>query len=294
MRDNNGPLAVILPSEEIGGHETMLLEWLGQAAARGLEIEIHCRAGSELILMAAAADIPTREIRYPTPAARGWTSGSQNLRAAIIAVKRLPRSQPVLLAPGAMQAALTYLAACVVFRRRIVCYVPFVHDGRTLGFKRPRVRDWVTRMLARQVKIWVTITPLHRHGLQQRWGVRSPIFVVANRLRSLSESPQIAREHADALPLRVLYLGRFDAFQKGLDWLLSVLEAKPEWASPMHFTFQGRGGYMERLRTLTAGGSSTAVTIAPWGNAGTALGCADVLLICSRFEGFPLVAIEAL
>ncbi len=61
----------------------------------------------------------------------------------------------------------------------------------------------------------------------------------------------------------------------------------------MKFVFQGQGEYEQALRQLALEMPDEAVSIAPWGDVLQEMQQADVLLLPSRFEGFPLVAVEA-
>ena len=60
------------------------------------------------------------------------------------------------------------------------------------------------------------------------------------------------------------------------------------------FTFQGSGSFETELRSLVDELGPTTAAIKPWGDVGGSLANADVLLLPSRFEGLPLVAIEAI
>jgi glycosyltransferase involved in cell wall biosynthesis len=105
--------------------------------------------------------------------------------------------------------------------------------------------------------------------------------------------PNSAPRLSDQRRLRVLFLGRFDRNQKGLDWLVQTLHAQaPKLQQDFEFVFQGQGPYQPSLEQLALAHPEF-VQIWPWGEAAQAFAQVDVLMLCSRFEGFPLVAIEA-
>jgi glycosyltransferase involved in cell wall biosynthesis len=94
--------------------------------------------------------------------------------------------------------------------------------------------------------------------------------------------------------LRVLFAGRFDANQKGLDWLCDCLRARAdEWRGQFSFTFMGQGKFRPQLMRLSSELGYVHVAVRPWGDVRRAMTHADVLLLPSRFEGVPLVALEA-
>jgi glycosyltransferase involved in cell wall biosynthesis len=144
--------------------------------------------------------------------------------------------------------------------------------------------------------MWITISDEQARRLPGYWRVRSPVQVVPNRLRIMSEPPglHVPPDSTENGPLRVVYLGRFSPNQKGLDWLVNVLADQPPWASDYLFTFQGAGQFLADLEALARQLGPTRVRVLPWGDPAQTLAVADVLILTSRFEGLPLVAIEAI
>jgi glycosyltransferase involved in cell wall biosynthesis len=94
-------------------------------------------------------------------------------------------------------------------------------------------------------------------------------------------------------PLRLAYVGRFEAHQKGLDWLTSTLRADLAWARGCHWRFQGRGPAEAMLHELASALGAERAEVLAHAPIEHALAACDVLLLCSRFEGLPLVALEA-
>lgn len=292
-------LAVVLPAEGVGGHEHMLLEWLSAARESGLRATLYCRRGSELAELVQRHAFECRSVDYHlargrTPLARARLEAHNFFQTLRVAAK-LPRDWPVLLAPGVVQAGLIHLLACLIAGRKIVYYVPMAYDAATMRVAWPRLRDCVTSKVVAGVRAWITINAEQARCLKEYWKVRVPVLVVPNRLRILSTAalePRSAAQSAGAL--RVLYAGRFEVPHKGLDWLCEVLCANREWASGYVFSFQGRGDFQEALEELSRRLGPGHIRIIPWGELAGTLAVHDVLVLTSRFEGFPLVAIEAI
>ncbi|MGC4078234.1 MAG: glycosyltransferase family 4 protein [Rubrivivax sp.] len=91
--------------------------------------------------------------------------------------------------------------------------------------------------------------------------------------------------------MTILFAGRFDRWQKGLDWLASAVDSS---AADLQYIIQGRGSFAPQLEALAQRKPHGSVTLRPWGPISTSLQEADILIMTSRFEGFPLVAIEAI
>jgi glycosyltransferase involved in cell wall biosynthesis len=290
------PIAVLLPSDVMGGHERMLFEWLAVGLELGLRPIVHGGENRQIAELAGAVDIPWRDAGYRIDRRdrlrlAQWGNFVRTLWTAM----RLPRGTAILLAPGAMQIGLLHILACRLARRDVVCYVPITQGAATLGMNRPALRDWLAVRMAQSVAMWITITDEHRRRLMELWKVRAPVHVIPNRLAVMSHSA--ARPKAllsEAGRLRLLYAGRFEEKQKGLDWLVEVLEANEPWAAQLSIEFQGKGPFVGALEAFARRAGSSRVKVLPWGSTQEALARADVLLLTSRFEGLPLVAIEAL
>lgn len=280
--------AVVLPARAFGGHEKMLVGWLAQAAAHGLVADLYGAPNEALARECEAAGLARPFLSHP-PRGNAMVDALATWRL----LGRLPPGMPVLLAPNVLQAAPLQWLAALLRRRPVAGYVPMCFPARQMRYRAGGVRDWIAARLARRVHLWITINAEQRSLLEDRWNARPPVLVVQNRLALLGEEPPQSPAAA-AGPLRVLYAGRFDGNQKGLDWLCARLRASPgRWQGRMRFTFQGEGGFGAELLRLAAELGDQHVRVRGWGAVAEAMAGADVLLLASRFEGLPLVALEA-
>lgn len=95
--------------------------------------------------------------------------------------------------------------------------------------------------------------------------------------------------------LRVLVLGRLDAHHKGLDWLLNFMERTGPLPG-IHVNLVGDGPYAAEIdRRLQASPDlAGCLSRQGWSEPLPAMARHDVLLLASRFEGVPLVMLEAM
>lgn len=281
--------AVLLPVRLFGGHEKMLFEWLGRAAkAHGLGVRVYCADNDRLVRACLAAGLQRPSVTHPRRA-----SGARDFLLTWRLLGRIPRELPILFAPGVLQSSPLQWLAAFLRGRRVAGYVPMTYSARHMRFRGGRVRDWLIGPLVRRVDVWITISERQRDLLVRQWGVRRPVFVVPNRLALLEDRPAPVRA-AKGGRLRVLFFGRFDANQKGLDWLCGELRARrAQWPGRLRFAFHGEGAYGAELVRLSRELGARNVAVHGWSDAGRAMADADVLLIPSRFEGLPLVALEA-
>lgn len=288
-------IAIPMCTEVLGGHETMLLEWLRQARDFGLHPTIYSRSNWKLADRVQELGFTWKDGGYGIDCggALRRTQWVNFLRTFHIA-RGLPRSTPILLAPGGMQFGLVHVFACLLARRNIVCYVPMTYDARLLRLRWPRLRDWLATRAARCVTFWITISDEQKRRLGDCWMVKAPIYVIPNRLRILESPPLEIGERSQGPGLRLLYAGRFEDVQKGLSWIAAVLLARHEWMRDVTVTFKGEGSYRERLEALSSELGSDRVKVQPWTELKEAFATHDALILSSRFEGLPLVAIEAI
>ena len=267
----------------------MLVEWLRNAVARhGLRVAIY-GAGNE----ALARECESAGLGRPIASHPAKAGAVRDFYATWRLLGELPADVPVLVAPGALQQSSLQCLAVLLRRRRLAGYVPMAYSSRHMRFRGGSLRDWIVGHVIRRVDMWITISREQRDLLVGHWRVAPPVFVVPNRLALLEQEARQAHARGDG-PLRVLFAGRFDANQKGLDWLCDRLRARRgRWIGRMHFTFKGQGGFeaeLMRLRREVGGGH---VEVSSWGEVALAMAEADVLLLPSRYEGLPLVALEA-
>jgi glycosyltransferase involved in cell wall biosynthesis len=272
----------------------MLIEWLRRAVAdHALRLRIYSSPHDQLLRECAAAGLTRPIVRYPSKASP--------LRDFCITWRLLGEVRsnvPILFAPGVLQASLAQWLAALLRGRKVVGYVPMAYSSRRMQFRGGAVRDWLVRKVVRRVDVWITISDQQRDLLVERWGVKRPVFVVTNRPAVLAEPPgrpgQFMSAETASRPVRVLFAGRFDANQKGLDWLCTQLRARaPQWRGKFRFTFMGEGEFRAALYHLASELGHPHVTVRPWGDVRSAMSDADLLLLPSRFEGLPLVALEA-
>ncbi len=91
-------------------------------------------------------------------------------------------------------------------------------------------------------------------------------------------------------------MGRLDIQQKGLDLLLDHLEQAGPAMPPLQLTLVGDGPARDQLAARIAASPTLAARtrIAPWSEPASVLRGADLLLLPSRYEGVPLVMLEAM
>jgi glycosyltransferase involved in cell wall biosynthesis len=141
----------------------------------------------------------------------------------------------------------------------------------------------------RRLAVLAVLTERDRKRYAKHLGKRTSVVRVPNTVRDLGDVS------ADLSSKTVLAAGRL-AFQKGYDRLIRawslVSPEHPDWQLVIH----GNGPAQERLERLIAeNGLEDTVTLAgPASDLGAEMSKASIFALSSRWEGLPLVLIEAM
>jgi glycosyltransferase involved in cell wall biosynthesis len=295
-------LLILHDSPDFGGHERMLLALLpGLIAARAFDRIAFAVPRANVRLAAALAPfapdiavVPWDNVkRRAEPYLRFFRLGYRRAVATLIATER---PSTVLLVQGRVEnlaSALGVLPRDV----HVVSYIPMAHSMTAMG-RSGLIGDRVRRALYRRPDGYVVPADAVAGQLRAH-GVTVPIEVAHN---TVAPPPRTDRDQARrelGLPADrrlALVLGRLDPAQKGIDRLLAAIDrAGPARLDDWSFVIVGDGP--GRAMVDAAAARLPAGTILPvaWTDRPNLhLSAADILVMPSRWEGLPLVMLEAL
>ena len=296
-------LLVLQDSLDFGGHEAMFLRFLPALVDSGAYRRIAMRYPAGNVRLEERLR-PFRSERFE---ARGWDFAKRRAEPYLADFRRsyarafrdllaAERPDAVLLLQGRIEnCAVPMLTAPA--DSFVISYVPMAHRMVDLG-RASVLGDVVRRRLYRRPDRF--IVPGHAVAAQvARAGGRSPVSVVENVVDPPLSSGGAAARAAMGLSkdARVaLFLGRLDVRQKGIDTLLASIRRHAERLGEWTFLFIGAGegaAACERLRGELHG--RVEIRCVPWTERPQeALAAADLLLMPSRWEGVPLVMLEAM
>jgi glycosyltransferase involved in cell wall biosynthesis len=285
-----------------GGHEVMLLRWIEQLLEnRDVEPRLLARQGGRLQKIAPAQaltpDAFAAQDNREQPAPRGGVWQDWKLLRSAIA-----REKPefVVFASGSLGDQMLLITLARLSGAKVLVYVPLLGTFESMGYHRAGLKDKFVRWIYGKVpQAWVAITAEQAEQFR-RWARPSGhVFVLPNTVAPAIESaPRLALRRLNAMePLRVLVLGRLDDKQKGLDFLLNYLESAPvDVQRRLRVCVTGEGPYRATLEARRQANSALAscLVLGEWMPAEQALADNDVLMMPSRFEGVPLVMLEAM
>jgi glycosyltransferase involved in cell wall biosynthesis len=284
-----------------GGHEIMLLRWVeelrrqGQVVPRVLaraDSRLHQKAGA----FATSISLPARGL----PGRGALLLGVFGDIKALLRVLAIEKPSLCIVAEGYLLSQPLFALACRLAGVRVFIYVPLVERATHLGFRSGPVRDRVVRHgYAKIPHGWIVLTRTQAEVFARWARVRRPIFELANtvarHIEMLSNAPAQTQRLQAAEVCRVLVMGRLDKYQKGLDLLFEHLRQDSR-ASDVRVTLVGDGPASAELQHCIRESPvlSGVVELSEWSEPVDAMRSHDVLLLASRFEGVPLVMLEAM
>jgi len=214
----------------------------------------------------------------------------------------LDASRPsfVLLLQGRIENCLVPMLRSSARGIRVLSYVPMAHSMKEAGsaFSMFGLADVVRRKYYQTPNAY--IVPSRSVGRQLRArGAIAPIAIVENVAASVRPVPREAALAQLGLGSGThlgSFIGRLDAYQKGLDRLIRCIETLGPDAGGWHFLLVGSGPSQRDLEAACSQrGIRNAITFIPWTeDLATVYAASNVVLLPSRFEGVPLVMLEAL
>lgn len=295
-------LLMLHDSPQFGGHEVMLLNLLpGVIEAGDFDEIVACFPESNRRLADGLAALgPSVRLKpWPFVKRRAEPYLGFTRRKYAEAVQRIhEEEQPVstLLVQGRIEN-LAVPMAVLPSDHFLVSYVPMAHRLADMG-RSGLIGDAIRRRLYARPNRF--IVPSHSvAGQLVVAGARGETVVADNFVempRRLGRSE--ARIALDLPPGKrvALFLGRLDTAQKGLDLLAAAMRRNREALRDWLFLFVGDGVGRDMLVRL-AGEMNGApdVRMVPWTDRPAHyMAAADLLLMPSRWEGVPLVMLEAM
>jgi glycosyltransferase involved in cell wall biosynthesis len=269
---------VLLPPRAEGGHEKALIGWLQDAQRlHGLRLRLLC-ADPPLLQRARAAGLAAELLAQP-----------QSRMAWLRLLRGLPAGSPLLLAPGGMYAQAWLLTAAWLMGHRCWVYVPNSVCAAQAAYRWARWRDLALRPGLGRIAGWITVSEDHAQGLRRDWRIKAPVHVLPGQALVDEERPAAPESLANG-GLRIALVGRLDLRQKGLDWLADAVLAQGDARDRWLVQGQGDGEAWLRQCCERSAGRLSLRAYAPLVEA---LAVSDLLLLSSRYEGVPLVALEA-
>ncbi len=172
-----------------------------------------------------------------------------------------------------------------------ISYLAIPHTLQQMGAKLGALRDRINQSLLNQPTRYIVISESMKALLIER-GVTKPITIVPNGIPHLKPQASSPKPPPPS-PLTLGLLGRVEFKQKQQDFMVRTFLDFPEAFTDCHLLIAGDGPDAGKLSSMVAGKEN--ITLLPWqSDADAFYNQIDFLMLPSRFEGVPLVMLEAL
>jgi glycosyltransferase involved in cell wall biosynthesis len=225
----------------------------------------------------------------------------QRETAGIEALMKRVKPDVVVVSQGRIEGGSAGLLAAKRAGLRTISYIPMAHSVSISG--KPiaaNLRDALNRYFYRLPDKYITISKGARDMLRAR-GVTSEIAVVPNGIEGITLEEGDRRRFREARGIRrnefvVGVVGRIDFRQKCQDFALQAIARFQGALGNWKFLFIGDGPDAGRLRRMIGDLKlEEFAVVLPWiPNPAEVYAGLNMLLIPSRFEGVPLVMLEAM
>jgi glycosyltransferase involved in cell wall biosynthesis len=296
-------------ASEYGGHEAMTAEAVGHLCRRN-ELEVsfaYYKGNDRLSGRLESIKNATGNLRLiPIPFRSRSLQAVRTLfsRGQIRRIEALMKNNDpelVIISQGRIEAGSAGLMAAKRVGIRTISYIPMAHSVSVSG--KPiavTLRDALNRYFYRLPDKYITISQGARDMLLAR-GAKADITVVPNGVERINIQKSDRTGFREAHGIReseyaVAVIGRIEFRQKRQDFALQAVAHCRQQLKDWKFLFIGDGPDEENLRKMIADfGLEELALVLPWSPARAHFYAGiDMLLIPSRFEGVPLVMLEAM
>lgn len=295
--------------EEFGGHEQMTVHAAkALAQVEGVQVSFmffdrNARLGEQL-----AVCTPGEKAVHPVPIpySSGRLQGIRTL-ASLAALRNIRQAMEAtnpdtaVIAQGTIELSTQGLVAAKRAGERIISYIPAPHSLVTMGARFGAIRDRLNRRYYSIPHRFLTVSEGARCLLAARGVSAERVTVVRNGIDFADSRRPERSEARNAFGLvegvfAMAVIGRILLKNKGQDVLVQALRRYRRQLGRCKAFVVGDGPDEARLRAgIESSGLSDVVEVMEWRKDLSSLYAAlDVLVIPSRFEGVPLVMLEAM
>ncbi len=277
---------------DYGGHQIMACRG-AQALCSDPSLEIIFMLNSENLKLAKNLSDIKNIKTTPSPCSTERFQGLRNRlnRTGILKLSKALQSlspELILIIQGEIEDS----SQCVLAARNAnipcVSYIAIPHTMKKMGAKWGALRDRINQYLFNKPDRYITISESMKALLIER-GVTKPIAVVPN---GIFLPPPRSTTNQNS-PRLLGSLGRIEFKQKQQDFLVETFSSNPDPFKECNLLIAGNGPDEEHLKKIIS--THQNIKFMPWQeNTEDFYERIDCLIIPSRFEGVPLVMLEAL
>lgn len=295
---NRPALCLVSVTKEFGGHEVMLAQWIAELDKQGVPTILIVEAGKQLLSLPLPASCHVLEFRGLRDSRLLGKLGKKidcvRLFFLFLRLRIFSGINRVVVAEGSLMAQIEATVAAKWARNFTAVYCPLLQH---FTVTHPDGDDVAQRFFAnyqRLPDLWITLSEEMAEEFRNWSKVSQPIEILPN---IIPVHPSIQKRTGGQGRKQILVMGRLAMAHKGLDFLLDHLIENADGCrmKGWRFILVGEGHDREAIEArIKKQDMEDIVELKGWLSPEAAYGLADCLLLCSRFEGVPLVMLEAI
>lgn len=207
-------------------------------------------------------------------------------------IKVFSESDDVVLIQGDIQQGSGFIVAAKWTGMAITSYLPFAHSYKKMNAPMYQIKDFLAKRCYKMCNSYITISPCFKYDLK-KLNPLSNVNIIHNFVPQVSK--KISQEYVshDEI-IRLFIIGRVHFLQKGHDTLLQALSGIDGFSIELNVVGDGpdKDKFLSMASRLP---KNICLNYHGWvSDSWSVAEKADILVIPSRYEGVPLVMLEAL
>lgn len=295
----SGPvLCLVSLTKEFGGHEVMLAQWIAELDRQGVRTVLIVEAGKQLLSLPLPASCHVQEFH-------GWRDSRLlgklgkkvdcvRLFFLFLRLRIFSGINRVVVAEGSLMAQVEATLAAKLARNFTAVYCPLLQHFTVTHPDGDVVAQRFFANYQRLPDLWITLSEEMAEEFRNWSKVTQPIEILPN---TIPIRHPIRTRPGGQDRKHILVMGRIAMMHKGLDFLLDHIIENADRCRTQGWKFilAGDGHDRETIEArIREHNVEDIVELKGWISPEAAYELADCLLLCSRFEGVPLVMLEAI
>lgn len=294
-------IAIVFTAAIVGGHELMAVEHIKKLQRKGLQLCCMVPDDNQKLMatldQAGIAWQPHDVRHQKLEILHAFFNLALRARAARLLKDLAARFDDIVLIQGDIELGSVFINMAAQQKLDVISYIPYAHSFRKMHAKLAGIKDALGAVAYRRCTRYITISECFADDLR-RWNPKARVRVLPNFVAP----PPVAEirgvgyhftPRADTL--RILMPGRVSFRQKGQDVLMEALKRLAGLSIAIEVVVAGDGPDLAALKAQAATlPASIKVTFLGWVNPIWEYAYdVDFIVIPSKYEGVPLVMLEA-
>ncbi|QKT98893.1 glycosyltransferase [Acinetobacter lwoffii] len=298
-------IAFIFPARIVGGHELMTIEIIKDLLDLNIEVTVYTEpSNSRLVNCFKELNSKIKIESLPVFQPKIEILQTYLNFLSLMKVEKFLKSMnnkysSIIIAQGDIEIGSMYAYVGSKLNMKIISYLPYTHSAKLMGKTFYYFRDKLSSNIYKHINSYITIYMEAARSIKNK-NIKSDVVIIRNKVRNLSEFKKMREDfliHNKSKLFKIYLIGRIIFEQKGHDILVDALSMIAKNSlEKIELNIIGDGPDEDKLKDLVRLKCENLKVVywgwksEPWLEAFKA----DLLIIPSRFEGVPLVMLEAL